>query len=830
MKIILKCCDMTCPIGITEPSFSWILKDCPDKKQTAYRITVYSDHEEIVWDSRIVPSEQSAYIKYEGPPLKENTRYWWKVVVSTANNHYESPLAHFITGLYDTNSLKWVSPDKLLYAPLVCKEFHLDQVQEYATLNICGLGFFEVYINGRKVSDELMSPVRTDYDAVQYKNLTYPYSSTTRKSVKYLTYEVSEYLKPGMNQITIWLGNGWYRQKGRTVEGIFDYGNELKLFFRLTNGTQVVESGEDCHCYESPILYDNLFYGEIYDARIVAPQTDGQPVHMAAPPAGSIEPQLCPPERVIDTYVPILHNGIYDTGKCMTGFAEISCTGNAGDKIEIFYAEELNASGELDYTSTVGYVESDKDQIQMDVYVLSGNGEERYAPRFVWHAFRYFKICAPESVSIGEVTAHYVCSDIQPRTTFKCSSDLLNRIHEAAVNTQMTNTHGCVPMDCPHRERLGYTGDGQLSSLAVMYNFDAHQMYHKWVHDIMDAQNLTSGFVPHTAPFNGGGGGPAWGSSIATVPWNIYMQYGDTEILRQSAPSIKMWLQYLTTRLENGLVTHEEPGSWCLGDWCMPSKYPWSEPHLDEIKIPSSLVNTVYYIHCIDIYNRISHILGTETAFEKERAIAANAVNGLLHDGIYATEEQGCNIFPLFVEIVPDEAEEQVWENTIQSIKDHAYCFETGIFGTSFLLKLLDRYNQNDIALKMFLNTEYPSLGNMIKNGATSLWETWEGNGSKNHTAFSSMDAWFFYGLAGLKPMSGYKEFSLKPHFAPEMSFLSTALECEYGTISLKWIRKGNSIEVEIQVPFNTVAHVDLNNKCFDLEAGIYKEVVYETL
>ena len=834
------------------PIFFWILEDCTDQKQISYNVTVCSAHGDVVWSSGTVDSDCSTGIPYQGHTLKENTKYLWNVTITTEKAQYTSEEAFFITALQHFDDLIWVSPAPGINAPMIHKEFELDQVCDYALLNLCGLGYFEVYLNGRKVSDELMNPVRTDYDNVEYRDIVSTYTGTTRKTLKYLSYEVSEYLKAGKNKITVWLGNGWYRQNGRTrtVEGKFYYGDLLKLFFRLVNGDEVILSDEDCYCTDSPIVYDNIFYGEVYDARISG--NIAYPVSVVEAPAGTLTLQLCPPERIRQTYIPsvvkesgtentqdgikknVHNNGkkiVYDTGICLTGFAQITCSGNMGDEITISYAEDLDENGALNYTSTVGYVESDKDQIQSDKFILSGQGDETYAPRFVWHAFRYFQISAPTHVKIKDVKVHYVCTDVVPRTRLECSNELLNQIHQMSLNTQLTNTHGCTPMDCPHRERLGYTGDGQLSSLSMMTNFHAHDMYTKWVNDIFDAQDPENGFVPHTAPFNGGGGGPGWGSAVAIVPWNMYQQYGDRQILQKARPHIRKWLQYLNQCRENGFVTHEQSGGgdWCLGEWCMPSPHPWSDPFLHDIRIPSILVNTVYFIHCADIYQRISKMfdLEVEPWITKERNISVDAVNTLLKENHYADGEQGSNLFPLYAGIVPKEQEMQVLENTIQRIVMNNYRFETGLSGTCFTFRVLDRYDRNDIALKMMLGTEYPSFGNMIKHGATSLWETWEGNGSKNHTAFSSADAWFTFGLAGIKPQGGYKEFTLKPYFAPELSHLKFSLDSEYGEISLHWVRTPKGIEVEFTVPFNTIAHVNLNGKCFDATPGIYKELLY---
>lgn len=430
------------------------------------------------------------------------------------------------------------------------------------------------------------------------------------------------------------------------------------------------------------------------------------------------------------------------------------------------------------------------------------------------------------------VKACFVCTDMQQRGRFNCSDDVLNGIHEMYHNTVRSNLHGCVPTDCCGREKLGYTGDGQLSSYSAMYNYQAYAVYKKWLEDIIGAQNPETGFVPHTAPFYGGGGGPAWGSAIAVIPWNLYLQYGDKEVLRESLPYVRKWISYLgQCRNEAGLVCREEGGSWCLGDWCMPSRYPWSAPHLDEIQVPSELVNTVYYIYCIDIYLKMCSVLGKtfDSGLEEERAHAAQAVNDTYLEECYATGKQGCDIFPLRVGIVPREKEKQVVSHLIESLERNQYCFETGILGTEFLFRVLDRYDRNDVAVKMLTNIGYPSYGYMLQKGATALWETWEGNGARNHEGLSSFDAWLYYGLAGIKPVDsngGYREFVLKPLFAEELDYLSASVETDYGVVSVEWCRKEEEIIVDINVPFNTCARIDLKGNCFTVNCGSHKYVI----
>lgn len=841
MEIKTKCCEESRPVGVIRPRFSWILQESQDPCQTAYEIWVYNSGHETVWYSGQVESSDSVRIDYNGGALESNTKYLWKVRIYTENHVYESMESSFITGILDEDPREWITADHTVNSPIFRKEFHLEQVEDYAVVNVCGLGMFELYVNGHKVSEDCMQPARTDYDNIQYADLQYPFSGTTRKRTFYVSYEISNYLRTGKNTVAVWLGNGWYRQYGRKTEGKFDYGDSLKLFVRLTCGNQRIMTDSTWQWIESPLQYDNIFYGEIFDGcrdwqGFVEGKETKESVRTAMPaipPVGELISQILPPERIIDCVETCqMNKEVYDAGRCISGFVRVACNGTRGSRIEICYAEELDENMQLDYSSTVGYEEGDREQIQKDIYYLEGEKEEIYVPRFVWHAFRYVHIRLFGEVRIMSVKACFVCTDMQQRGRFNCSDDVLNGIHEMYHNTVRSNLHGCVPTDCCGREKLGYTGDGQLSSYSAMYNYQAYAVYKKWLEDIIGAQNPETGFVPHTAPFYGGGGGPAWGSAIAVIPWNLYLQYGDKEVLRESLPYVRKWISYLgQCRNEAGLVCREEGGSWCLGDWCMPSRYPWSAPHLDEIQVPSELVNTVYYIYCIDIYLKMCSVLGKtfDSGLEEERAHAAQAVNDTYLEECYATGKQGCDIFPLRVGIVPREKEKQVVSHLIESLERNQYCFETGILGTEFLFRVLDRYDRNDVAVKMLTNIGYPSYGYMLQKGATALWETWEGNGARNHEGLSSFDAWLYYGLAGIKPVDsngGYREFVLKPLFAEELDYLSASVETDYGVVSVEWCRKEEEIIVDINVPFNTCARIDLKGNCFTVNCGSHKYVI----
>jgi len=798
--------------------------------QTAYEIQIYND--DYLWQSGKIVSGESVRVSCSGLELKSNKKYYWKVKIYTDNGDYTSDTSWFITGLIDDADLKWITADSAVSSPLLRKEFNLETVTDYAVVNVCGLGFFELYINGKKVSDDFMQPVRSDYDDITYGNLPNAFEATTRKSVYYLSYEVSKYLVKGQNIIVLWLGNGWYREKARaTIRGNFDYGNQLKAFLRLSVGDLIIETDEMWQCCESPIIHNNFFSGEVYDATKAQPDffkngyvCSEYAKEVGAPNAKLIS-QLCPGERVIKVYsTKLIKTDIYDTGEVISGFAKIKLKGPIGEKVEIFYAEDFDGE-KLDYTSTVGYVEDDINQIQKDVYILDDSGIQVYVPRFVWHTYRYIYVKHSDNVEILDVDSLFVCTDMRNRVSFRCSDDNINSIYKMYNNTVLSNMHGCTPLDCPHRERLPYTGDGQLSANAAMYNYDAYTTYRKWISDINDAQDLKTGFVPYTAPYSGGCGGHAWGSSVVTVPWHFYLQYGDKQILKDSILHIEKWISYLKEQKdEYGFIDRHVEGSWCLGDWVMPSQYPWSDPKPEAIKIPPRLVNTVYYIYCINLLKKMYDVLGqslpTHYGEEIDACRSVLQKEYVNEGGVF--DEQEADVYLLFADVVNGKKAEKALEQLIEKIQKRGYTFNSGMVGTELLFKVLDKADRNDVAFRMLKTTEYPSFGYMLENGATTLWETWEGTGARSHTAFSSIGAWYIYGLAGIKPDGGYKTFTIKPFFVDELSCVDVSLDTEYGKIFVRWERVENVIQLNVQIPFNTTANLVIDKKLTELCCGEY--------
>ena len=504
----------------------------------------------------------------------------------------------------------WICGGAGCEAPLFRRSFWLDRTERFqsARLEICGLGYFLFYINGKRISDQELMPAMTDYASVLGCETTYPvWEERSAHRCRYLSFDLLPYLKAGENVLAVRLGNGWYHQTERIAEGKFIFGLP-KIWFELTltdaDGRQEwIESDRQTLWHPGGLLKNNLFLGEVRDLRKEPegwqdPGTDlsgwkpAQPVHAPEP---LLEEQTCPPDRVIRKLYPVLigeHDGrkIYDCRENIAGRVVLSCLGKKGECITVRHAEELAADGTLDFESAGG-----SDQLQQDHYICDGR-IQRLHPLFCWHGFRYFETEGPCEVLCAEV----IHTDVAVTSSFSCSDPVLNWLYETYIRTQLDNYHGCIPSDCPHRERLGYTGDGQLTAETAMLLLDTKELYRKWYQDILDSQGAETGHIPHTAPFLGGGGGPGgWGCAVYQVPLAWAKIYGDDSLLVQGYDAILRWFDYMDAHSEKGLVVREEEGGWCLGDWC----FPVSE---EKEQLPEAFINTFYYLHGLQEMMQIS--------------------------------------------------------------------------------------------------------------------------------------------------------------------------------------------------------------------------------
>nr|MDQ2730717.1 glycoside hydrolase family 78 protein [Armatimonadota bacterium] len=830
----LRCEYRTNPLGIDSlhPRLSWVIESTRRAQtQRAYRILASSNLQLLsagradLWDTGKVHSDETAQISYAGKPLFSGERVyysvqswdnagrpspwsdaaWWEMALLKPENWkaawIEQPLARSDSG----------PPDSA--APYFRKGFTLAGPVRAARAYFCGLGYGELYLNGQKVGDHVLSPAQTDYDHRLLSHLSYPIENNLSHRTLYETYDVTSFLKAGPNACGVIIGNGWFAQRERRVEGWLDYGSPrmiLQLDIQLEDGRQeILGSDGTWKVSTGPITANSIFRGEDYDARLEKEgwdragfdDSDWSSAQTVPAPLGPLHAQGCPPDRVLDTVQPAAEThpnpdtARYDMGRNIAGWVRLKVQGPAGAQLKLRFISE---EGE--------------DYGQRDSYTLRGPpagaaAPEVWEPRFTWHGFRTVEISGlSQGVTLRSVEGRVVHTDVESAGQFSCSNPLINGIQTLYLGAELSNLHGGVPSDCPHRERLGYTGDGQITCEAAMDNFRMDGFYTKWMDDIADAQNQRTGFVPHTAPFGGGGGGPPWGSACVILPWRMYQQYGDRLILEAHYAGMKHWVQYLTSRTDkDGIVTHEEPGGWDLGEWATPGP----------VQVPAELVNTCYYALCAQLTARTAAVLGhpdEQEAYNKIANDAGSAVNRRFYNpsaGQYSIGRQGADVFPLAFGLTPTGQEGRVLDSIVQNVARNGGRLDTGIMGTPLLLDVLSDAGRTDLAYAILTQTTFPSYGNMIAKGATTLWENWDGSGSHDHPMFGSVSAWFYRRLAGINPDPagpGFKKIIIRPEPVGDLTWAGADYQSIHGTIRSHWTRKGGLFQLGLEFPANTTA------------------------
>ena len=713
----------------------------------------------------------------------------------------------------------WVKADDSCQSPVICHTFHADKPTA-GYLEITGLGYFAVRINGMEITEDRFVPALSDYEKRDLSNLIYPISDTFTHRIYFLRYDCAQALKPGENTIEIRLGNGFYRQTERTAEGSVKFGQDLKtafcLVFQDTAGPREIFSDGTELWRESEIVSSHLFTGEVHDARKLDLEPVWKPVAVVPTPQSELTLQTCPADRVIRTVTPVLlredgDKRIYDVGENISGNVRITTSAPAGTRICLRFAENY-IDGQLDFHSTGSdYIcASGCKQIMEDVFICDGKARS-FEPLFAWHAFRYFEVTGP----VDSLKVQVIHSDTPVNSTFESDAEGMNWLYEAFVRTQLNNMHGGVPSDCPHRERLGYTGDGQVCAEAAMLTTQSREFYRKWIRDILDCQDVHGGHVQHTAPFMGGGGGPGgWGCAIVLVPYAYYRRYGEIQMLRDCYEPMKKWCTYLDSRLENRLVSREEPGGWCLGDWCT----------LEKTVLPEPFVNTYFYIKSLHILEKIASLLGrpeeTGTFASKakllEQALLDSYFSG--ETGDFCGNVQGANAYGLDIGL----GDSRTLQNLIGHYENLGH-FDTGFLGTDILLDVLLRNGQKDLAYQLLDSREKGSFLYMKDRGATTLWENWNGVESPDHPMFGACARQLFTSVLGIRQAentAGYKNLVICPQIPKKMRYARGSIQTETGTVSVSWRKEDGKICIEIMIPEGTAGVFRYGTEEWKLQDG----------
>lgn len=723
---------------------------------------------------------------------------------------------------------KWIAATEAEQAPCIEKKFSVGKVRS-AILDITGLGYFYAEINGRAVTQDLFNPVFSDYRERPLNNLLYPIADKMTHRVYFCRYDVADMLGDGENVLSVRLGNGWYRQTKRTAEGHLEFGNKLIARFSLRyvdeqgNAHEILSDGTEMW-RQTEVTDNNLFYGETQDLRILGKTPKYCNVTVEDNFETTFILQTCPAERVIRTIVPrfVGQNGnkrVYDVGETVSGWVRLRTCGNSGDIVTVNHSECITRDGRLDVNSVGGDIVNDSGerQLQLVRYILDGR-ERILHPKFCKQAFRYFEVDGNAEV-VGVDVVH---TDLSRRATFNCSNGVLNWLYTAYERTQLINMHDGIPSDCPHRERLGYTGDGQVAASAAMTLFSCEAFYRKWIQDICDCQNIDNGHVQHTAPFYGGGGGPVgWGGAVVQVPYAFYMHYGDKSLVKEVLPHITKWIDYITTRTDNGLVCREENGGWCLGDWAT-----------SDVVIPQEFVNTTLFVCMLGkaafLAEQVGQVDLSHRLSELRKQYQKSVTDAFFDDktGSFVGGVQGADAFALAAEL----GDERTTANLVH--KYTADCrFDTGFIGTYVLVEQLIAHDKIDLAFDLLSSTKKGSFGYLKRLGENTIWEYLDTKWcSHSHPMFGAVAEFLPKVLLGFPEYEHTTKVVLQPEFPRKLRHAEGSTLYDGKVVHVEWKRQKKSIRIQIFVTNGLDVSLVCKGKTYFLHAGDNEIVIPEVI
>ncbi len=843
------------PLGIdtAEPRFSWqIASDKQNVRQTAYQIIVNDDNGE-VWNTDKIDSDQQLWIPYAGKKLQSNTHCTWRVKVwTTAGESEWSNHARFSIGLLDEGKWSgyWIGLERLLpgeergmhtrmAARYLRKDFQLkDKEIKRATAYVAGIGLHEFYVNGQRMGDGVLQPVPSDY----------------RKTIYYNTYDITKSIEkyPLMCEgagkclcLGIVLGNGRYfpmQQHKPYKIHTFGYPKcRINVIVEYTDGTtqrlQTDDKGWKITA-DGPIRANNEYDGEEYDARkemlgwsdvgsntskwLNAERTDIPQAYLRA--------QMTPGMKMLQQITPqSLKGNIIDIGQNIAGWLKVRVRGQKGDTIRIVYAEKLNADGTL-------YRDNFRNARSTDIYICNGDEGQNgrwWRPTFVYHGFKYAEVIGLKNATKDDFVAEVVADEMLSTGQFECSDTILNKVMKNAWWGILDNYKG-MPLDCPQRdERQPWLGDRTIGALGESFLFDNERLYTKWMRDICEAQR-TDGCIPDVAPafWNYYSDDVAWAAALPFSCDMLWRQYGNREAIERCYPYIKKWVQHIIEEYSRDGIIH--CGKYA--DWCVPpEKLDLIHSQDPARKTDVTLISTAYIIRTMqlmeqwgceaDYWRPIREQMAR--AFNKKfltvkRGTSPRPGHVLYPDSVfYGNNTVTANILPLAIGIVPDDCKDDVIKNVVENIcvqnKHHVSC---GVIGISWLLRGLSDNGFPDVAYRLATSKTYPSWGYMTENGATTIWELWNGDkanpkmNSGNHVMLlGDLLTWCYQYLGGIRSADAYKHIILKPAFdIQDCEWTNVSYDSPYGTIKSHWKKTLQHLDWDVTVPSNTTADVCLPN------------------
>ncbi|RDI69934.1 alpha-L-rhamnosidase [Halopelagius longus] len=696
-------------------------------------------------------------------------------------------------------------------SPLLRTEFDLDKPVRSARMHVAAVGYGELHVNGDRVGDRKLDPAWTDYE----------------QRVLYTSHDLTDRLREGSNAVGLWLGRGWFAKSSSYWVNDGSPRARAVLTVEFEDGTtRRIATNADWKAADSPILANDIYDGETYDARREedgwrTPEYDASSWENATvvdAPGGTLRPERIEPMRVVDTFdVEAVHDRpegpILDFGQNLTGWVELRIDDpDAGDEVTVRHAEALTEDGDL---STTDLRTADA----TDTYVARGEATETYEPRFTYHGFRYAQVTGyPGEFDPEAVTAKAVHTAMDRRGEFACSNEELNQLQHNAVWGLRSNTHS-IPEDCPQRdERFGWTGDAHISTRSLLFNFDAVRFDEKWARDHDDVAT-EMGYVPDVIPNKAveDPADPTWSITRVVVPWYLYLHDGDEGILREQYEGMREYVDYWYENTEDGILP-DDYGKF--GDWLA------FENTDGRRGLPHHLYNTAFLYQVVDTFAKVARVLGNETDAESYRERAehvADAFNDRYFDpesGTYGPGTQSSYAVPLFLGMVPDDHVDRVAENLAEKVRSDGGKLRTGFLGTRPLIHTLATHGYADLAYRVVSQPEQPGWVYMVRNDATTMWERWNsdesvgsGMNSLNHSPFTHVSEFFYEVLAGIRlgdrPITDHV--TIAPSMVEDLDWVSASVEAQTGELSVDWERDGEGeYELSVTVPWNGRATVRL--------------------
>lgn len=824
----LRCENLVNPSAIDSdcPHFSWKLSsDKPGTFQTHYEIRIASTPDALhgnqcnYWSSGKVASDASVMIPYAGKKLSSRMMGYWQARVWDNHGRIStwSDVQSFGIGILKADEWQGVYIGlKDCPSPQLRRTFEVVDSKLTRVLHVASLGYHEVYLNGQKVSDDVLAPSVSQLD----------------KTVNSVAYDVTPYIRQGMNDLVIWLGTGWYREhtfkavhQGPLVKAELDVLKEGGAVVEIATDASWKARASEYSDASNGWWYPHQFGGECVDGHLVLadmqPETldNGNWLEAWVPneqPDLKISPQICQPNRVIEVIRPEEIRQVADSTwvvkmpKALNGWVEIDFPALPDSlKITIEYSDWHDGKG--NFKAQEEYDTGKHSPHYEDAYIARGAGEEVFRNKFNHHGFQYIRLShLPEAPE--QVTAYLVGTDFKDASSFESSDADMNAIYSMIKYTFRPLAFSGYIVDCPQIERMGYGGDGNASCRSFQTLYDGAPLYQNWMKMWADCIREDGG-MPHCVPNPyTAGGGPYWCGFIITASWETYLNYGDKRLLERYYPVMKQWLGYVDKYTVDGLLKRwpdTDYRGWYLGDWLAPEGVDYQ--NLESV----DLVSNCFVSYCYEVMSEIASLMGHEadaTLYKnKEKDLKELVHRTFFNEDVnkYATGSQIDLIYPMLVEVAKGEVAERVRKELMATTEQREGHIGVGLVGVTILTDWATKEGEADFLYQMLKKQEYPGYLYMINQGATTTWEYWEGHRSKIHNCYNGIGSWFIQALGGIQPTTdapGYKQILVRPQLPEGMDWVKVSKETPYGEVRSSWKVEADKVVFGLRVPANTSA------------------------